>query len=77
MLVTNSQCVLCLYPSKSFLSVQLPGVGKAELGATWLHGLDGNPIYETALRHGLMHGHERKVASTQPHLPSYALPDIP
>ena len=44
--------------------LQIPGLGRAELGATWLHGLDGNPIYETALSSGLMQGHERKIGST-------------
>ena len=29
--------------------------GVLELGATWLHGTDGHPLYELALQAGLMH----------------------
>ena len=42
---------------------QLPDAGRVELGATWLHGLKGNPMYELALQYGLMNGSERKRAS--------------
>ena len=46
---------------------QLPDAGRVELGATWLHGLKGNPMYELALQYGLMNGSERKQASEQLH----------
>ena len=34
--------------------VQFPGCGRVELGATWLHGLAGNPLYDYAVEQGLM-----------------------
>ncbi len=34
--------------------MQLPGCGRVELGATWLHGLKGNPLYEYAVEAGIM-----------------------
>lgn len=34
--------------------VQLPDGQKAELGATWLHGIDGHPVYDLAVEYGLM-----------------------
>ncbi|KAK9860346.1 hypothetical protein WJX84_005539 [Apatococcus fuscideae] len=43
-------------------TLQLPDTGRVELGATWLHGLKGNPMYELALQYGLMNGSERKQA---------------
>lgn len=43
--------------------LQLPDAGRVELGATWLHGLKGNPMYELALQYGLMNGSEQKQAS--------------
>ncbi|KAK9862734.1 hypothetical protein WJX84_007407 [Apatococcus fuscideae] len=45
-------------------TLQLPDAGRVELGATWLHGLKGNPMYELALQYGLMNGSERKQASS-------------
>ena len=48
------------------LPLQLPDAGRVELGATWLHGLKGNPMYELALQYGLMNGSERKQASKKP-----------
>lgn len=46
--------------------LQLPDAGRVELGATWLHGLKGNPMYELALQYGLMNGSEQKQASENP-----------
>ena len=34
--------------------MQVPGCGKVELGATWFHGIHGNPLYEHAVQLGLM-----------------------
>lgn len=31
---------------------QLPHSGPVELGATWFHGTEGNPIYDFAVREG-------------------------
>ena len=45
---------------------QIAGLGRVEQGATWLHGLDGNPVYEAALAAGLMTGLERRVAGGDP-----------
>lgn len=30
------------------------GMDKVELGATWVHGVLGNPVYELAMQHGLV-----------------------
>ena len=43
--------------------MQLEACGAAELGATWLHGLRGHPVYELALQRGLMDGTEKHKAS--------------
>lgn len=42
--------------------VQLPGCGLVEYGATWFHGIEGNPLYEHAVRFGLV---DRKEAEGQ------------
>ena len=34
--------------------MQVPGCGRVELGATWFHGIHGNPLYEHAVQLGLM-----------------------
>ncbi|XP_066146714.1 peroxisomal N(1)-acetyl-spermine/spermidine oxidase [Euwallacea fornicatus] len=35
--------------------VQIPiGVERVELGANWIHGVLGNPVYELAMQHGLV-----------------------
>ena len=34
--------------------MQLPDGQKAELGATWLHGIHGHPVYNLAVEYGLM-----------------------
>lgn len=34
--------------------LQLPGCGRVEMGATWLHGLKGNPLYAYAVEKGIM-----------------------
>lgn len=35
--------------------VQIPiGIDKVELGANWIHGVLGNPVYEFAMQHGLV-----------------------
>lgn len=35
--------------------VQIPiGEEKVELGANWIHGVLGNPVYELAMQHGLV-----------------------
>lgn len=36
--------------------------GVIELGATWLHGTDGHPLYELALQAGLMHEPDARPA---------------
>lgn len=33
---------------------QLQGCGRVEMGATWLHGLQGNPLYAYAVETGIM-----------------------
>lgn len=44
--------------------VQIPiGPEKVELGANWIHGVLGNPIYELAMQHGLVD----IMASPKPH----------
>ena len=45
--------------------LQVAGLGRVEQGATWLHGLDGSPVYEAALAAGLMSGQERRVAGAR------------
>lgn len=45
---------------------QTGSYGALELGATWLHGVDGHPVYDLAVQNGLMTGQERKNASTSP-----------
>ena len=42
--------------------MQLPDCGKVEYGATWFHGIEGNPLYEHAVRLGLL---DRKEAEAQ------------
>ncbi len=44
-------------------NVQLEGCGKVELGATWFHGIVGNPLYEHAIQLGLMTRHEAEDSS--------------
>ncbi|KAL0055945.1 hypothetical protein WJX82_006032 [Trebouxia sp. C0006] len=39
-------------------TMELEGCGKVELGATWFHGIVGNPLYEHAIQLGLMTRHE-------------------
>jgi hypothetical protein len=34
--------------------VQVPGFGLVEMGATWMHGVEGHPAYSMALKLGLM-----------------------
>lgn len=34
--------------------MQLEGCGSVEMGATWLHGLAGNPLFDLAVQEGLM-----------------------
>lgn len=43
--------------------MQLEGCGKVELGATWFHGIVGNPLYEHAIQLGLMTRHEAEDSS--------------
>jgi hypothetical protein len=53
--------------------MQLEGCGAAELGATWLHGLKGHPVYQLALDRGLMDGAEKHRARAQfSQLPAHA-----
>ena len=40
--------------------MQLPDGQKVELGATWLHGIQGHPVYDLALHYGLMAPHKKK-----------------
>ncbi|KAK9807907.1 hypothetical protein WJX73_000144 [Symbiochloris irregularis] len=44
-------------------TTQLGQCGQVELGATWLHGLRGSPVYEAALKNGLMNGNEHRTAA--------------
>ena len=44
-------------------NLQLEGCGKVELGATWFHGIVGNPLYEHAIQLGLMTRHEAEDSS--------------
>ncbi|KAK9810120.1 hypothetical protein WJX72_005080 [[Myrmecia] bisecta] len=41
-------------------TAEFAGCGKVALGATWLHGLIGNPIFELAVQHGFLTGEEVK-----------------
>ena len=43
--------------------MQIEGCGKVELGATWFHGIVGNPLYEHAIQLGLMPRHEAGSSS--------------
>lgn len=43
--------------------MQIEGCGKVELGATWFHGIVGNPLYEHAIQLGLMPRHEAEDSS--------------
>lgn len=42
--------------------LQLPDCGRVEYGATWFHGIEGNPLYEHAVRLGLI---DRKEAERE------------
>ena len=44
--------------------------GQVELGAAWFHGLVDHPLYELALKHGLMEPWDRKGARRADKLPS-------
>ena len=46
--------VSCFRPTVSRPSVQLPSGGQVELGATWFHGIQGNPLYDIAVWEGLV-----------------------
>lgn len=52
--------------------MQIEGCGKVELGATWFHGIVGNPLYEHAIQLGLMPRHEAEDSSKptayEPHI---------
>ena len=48
--------------------LQLGSCGLVELGATWLHGLRGSPVYELALQKGFMDGTEQRSAGMAAHL---------
>ena len=41
-------------------SLQLADGQKVELGATWLHGIKGHPVYDLAVHYGLMDPHTSK-----------------
>ena len=45
-------------------SLQLADGQKVELGATWLHGIKGHPIYDLAVQYGLMDPHTSKGGSS-------------
>ena len=45
------------------LYLQLPDGQKVELGATWLHGIQGHPVYDLAVHYGLMAPHKKKGKS--------------
>jgi len=51
---------------QALCGAQLCECGLVELGATWLHGVVGHPVYEAALRLGYMDGTERERASAPP-----------
>ena len=44
-------------------SLQLADEQKVELGATWLHGIKGHPVYDLAVQYGLMDPHTSKGGS--------------
>jgi hypothetical protein len=48
--------------------LQLSDGQKVELGATWLHGITGHPLYELAVKYCLMEPHLAKGSS--PPLPT-------
>lgn len=37
-------------------TISVPNFGPVEMGATWLHGLEGNPVAELAKGYGLTKG---------------------
>ena len=45
-------------------SLQLADEQKVELGATWLHGIKGHPVYDLAVQYGLMDPHTSKGGSS-------------
>ena len=45
--------------------LQIPGCGKVELGATWFHGIHGNPLYEHAVQFGLINRDEAEKLGEQ------------
>lgn len=52
------------------LSLDMSACSKVELGANWIHGVLGNPIFELAISHGLVDilqapQHRRVVALTE------------
>ncbi len=50
----HAALVLPLLSTTACSVAQFPGCGRVELGATWLHGLAGNPLYDYAVEQGLM-----------------------
>lgn len=43
---------------------EIQGCGKVELGATWFHGIVGNPLYEHAVQLGIMPRHEAENSNS-------------
>lgn len=43
--------------------MQLGECGQVEYGATWFHGIDGNPLFEHAVRLGLIDRKEAESSS--------------
>ena len=48
------------------IHLQLSDGQKVELGATWLHGSKGHPVYELALAYGLMTPSDLSDSELQP-----------
>lgn len=41
-------------PGRSFPCLQLPVAGPVELGATWFHGTIKNPVFDFAVKQGII-----------------------
>lgn len=57
--------------TQSNVDLAMTGGRKMELGANWIHGILGNPIYELASTHGLVD----IIQENKPHSVVATLPD--
>jgi len=60
-----SHCLSSIQITACFL--QLPAAGPAELGATWFHGTEHNPVYDLAVEYGMVAWHIGKDTPHQQH----------